>query len=272
LNDKVISKIVYRGEIMRKIISAVEKGIDKLELLAKSILYGKAYRQNRKQYILTNTRSNFTYHRKFAKPYYTDRYHAAGRLGAYFWQDLWAAHHLYEDHPERHYDIGSRIDGFIANVSSFISEVILIDVRPLSQKIPNVTFQCMDATKLENLDDGSISSISSLCALEHFGLGRYGDTVNPEGCFEAFATIQRVLKKGGKAYIAVPIGKEHVEFDAHRIFYASTIVNSFSEMDLVEFAAVHELEDYIEYNIDIHKYDDEYNGGLRFGLFEFVKR
>lgn len=130
----------------------------------------------------------------------------------------------------------------------------------------------MDATKLENMEDNSISSISSLCALEHFGLGRYGDEVNPEGCFEAFDAIQRVLKEGGKAYIAVPIGKEHIEFDAHRIFYASTIIDSFSQMDLVEFATVHDLEDYIEYDIDIHKYDEEYNDGLRFGLFEFVKR
>ena len=53
----------------------------------------------------------------------------------------------------------------------------------------------MDATKLENMEDNSISSISSLCALEHFGLGRYGDEVNPEGCFEAFDAIQRVTVK-----------------------------------------------------------------------------
>lgn len=96
----------------------------------------------------------------------------------------------------------------------------------MERDIPNVTSWCMDATKLENIE-----SISSLCALEHFGLGRYGDDINPEGCFEAFNSIQRVLAPGGRAYIAVPIGKEHVEFDAHRIFYASTIVNSFSGME-----------------------------------------
>ena len=81
------------------------------------------------------------------------------------------------------------------------------------------------------------------------------------------------MKKGCKAYIAVPIGKEHVEFDAYRIFYASTIVENFSQMELLEFAAVHDIEDYIEYNIDIHKYDyEDNNNGLRLGLFEFIKR
>ena len=166
---------------MKRVIRIIEKGIDKFELWVKSIIYGKAYRQNKKIYIAMNKRPNFMYHRSLAKPCYTDRYHSAGRLGAYFWQDLWAAQHLCKDNVKKHYDIGSRIDGFIAHVSSFIPEVVLIDVRPLNKKIPNVTFECMDAT-------------------------------------------------------------------------------------------VHDLEDYIEYDIDIHKYDEEYNDGLRFGLFEFVKR
>ncbi|HAP19660.1 MAG TPA: hypothetical protein DCR27_00100 [Lachnospiraceae bacterium] len=258
---------------MHGLLKKAYKLVEFMEFIVKKIFFGKVYESNKKLYIKMNTRSSFSYNPKYAKPCYTDRYKQAGRLGAYFWQDLWAAQHLSKDCPLCHYDIGSRIDGFVGHISCFVKKVVLIDVRPLDKEIPNVTYWCMDATRLENMEDESISSISSLCALEHFGLGRYGDTINPEGCFEAFQSIQRVLKKGGKAYIAVPIGKEHVEFDAHRIFYASTIVESFSEMELTEFAAVHDLEDYIEYNIDIHKYDEEMNnGGLRFGLFAFEKR
>lgn len=259
--------------MLNKVLSKINILMTKTEMFVKRLLYGKVYAANKKIYIEKNTRKNFAYSKKYEKPCYTDRYKQAGNLGAYFWQDLWAAQHIYKDKPTQHFDIGSRIDGFVAHVSCFVENVVLIDVRPLDRKIPNVTYQCMDATRLENIADESIESLSSLCALEHFGLGRYGDEINPEGCFEAFEAIQRVLKSGGKAYIAVPIGKEHVEFDAHRIFYASTIVESFSKMKLVEFAAVHDLDDYIEYNIDIHKYDQESdNGGLRFGLFEFVKK
>lgn len=241
------------------------------EMQMKKVLFGKEYKRNRELYEKLNTREEFNYNKEYARPCYSDRYKQAGSLGAYFWQDLWAARHIYEDAPKKHIDIGSRIDGFIGHISCFVEDVQLIDVRPLDKNIPNVTYWCMDATKLENIESESISSISSLCALEHFGLGRYGDDINPEGCFEAIDSIQRVIKKGGKAYIAVPIGKEHLEFDAHRIFQASTIVECFSQMELVEFAAVHDVEDYIEYNIDIHKYDDEWNNGLRFGLFMFVK-
>lgn len=239
----------------------------------RKMLYGRAYKIDKEIYINKNRRKNFEYHKKFEMPFYTDRYQEAGALGAYFWQDLWAARHLYKDKPREHYDIGSRIDGFIGHISCFIEKIVLIDVRPLEKKIPNVTYKCMDATRLEKFPDASIDSISSLCALEHFGLGRYGDTVNPEGCFEAFAAIQRVLKPGGKAYIAVPIGKEHLEFNAHRIFYAQTIIACFSEMKLLEFSTVHDSEDYIEYNVDVHKYDqEEDNKGMRFGLFAFEKK
>ena len=73
---------------MKRVIRIIEKGIDKFELWVKSIIYGKAYRQNKKIYIAMNKRPNFMYHRSLAKPCYTDRYHSAGRLGAYFWQDL----------------------------------------------------------------------------------------------------------------------------------------------------------------------------------------
>lgn len=258
---------------MRGNFNFVSEILFNVKQFLRKLLYGRAYRADKKAYIKANKRKSFEYHKKFERPFYIDRYQEAGALGAYFWQDLWAARHLYQDMPKEHYDIGSRIDGFIGHISCFLEKITLIDVRPLDKQIPNVTYICMDATRLEKFQDESIDSISSLCALEHFGLGRYGDRVNPEGCFEAFSAIQRVLKPGGKAYIAVPIGKEHLEFNAHRVFYAQTIVDCFADMRLLEFSTVHDSEDYIEYNIDIHKYDqEEDNKGMRFGLFAFEKK
>lgn len=61
------------------------------------LLYGRQFKEDKGNYIRLNQRKNFEYLKKFEKPYYTDRYHVAGHLGAYFWQDLWAARHLFED-------------------------------------------------------------------------------------------------------------------------------------------------------------------------------
>ena len=127
-----------------------------------------------------------------------------------------------------------------------------------------------DATSLCQISDESIGSMSALCSLEHFGLGRYGDPVDPEACFRCFDNIQKKLKKGGRLYISLPIGKERVEFNAHRVFYASTIIDCFHMLHLEEFSCTSQGE--IEYDVDIHKYDcDPHNGEWRYGLFSFIK-
>lgn len=169
-----------------------------------------------------------------------------------------------------HYDIGSRLDGFIAHVLSYGIPVHMIDIRPFPTKIAGLDTVVADATNLDIFADNSIESLSALCSLEHFGLGRYGDTVDPEACFKCFDSIQKKLKTGGHLYISVPIGQERVEFNAHRVFYPSTILECFSELNLVEFSCADNTE--IEKNVDIHKYDNECNiRKARFGLFHLKK-
>jgi len=234
--------------------------------------FNKDFRDDEKIYNSLYIGDTFKIDANLLYPCLNDKNVPAGALGSYFWQDLWAAKHIFNDNPKKHYDIGSRIDGFIGHLSSFRESIILIDIRPLNKKIPGVEFTQADATNLESIPDDSIESLSSLCALEHFGLGRYGDSVDPYACFKAFSAIQRKIKKGGKIYISVPIGKEHLEFNAHRVFYAETIIKSFNKMKLLELSYINPSVDQIEYNIDIHKYDNDSKfGGSNFGLFVFEK-
>ena len=234
--------------------------------------YMKLFKKDMKQYQLLNKNKNFLIEKKYLYPCIYDKAENAGFLGPYFWQDLWASTLITEDNPEIHYDIGSRVDGFIAHLACQKKKIVLIDIRPLESKIDGVDFIQSDATNLENIENENIESLSALCSLEHFGLGRYGDPVDPNACFKAFKSIQRVMKSGGKIYISVPIGIEHLEFNAHRVFYPSTIVESFNELELQEFSVINEYCKEIEYNVDIHKYDNELGeGGLKFGLFYFKK-
>ena len=146
----------------------------------------------------------------------------------------------------------------------------MIDVREFPGKIEQLHTIVDDATSLHQIPDESIESISALCSLEHFGLGRYGDKIDPEACFKCFDNIQRKMKQGGRLYLALPVGKERVEFNAHRVFYAKTIINCFSSLTLEEYSCAAEGE--IEYNVDIDKYDDDrHNGEYRYGLFAFLK-
>lgn len=236
-------------------------------------LSGSFYEKDVELYTALNTRESFQIQEKYKWPVIEDRYGQAGVLGNYFWQDLWAAKLVHKSGVRNHFEIGSRIDGFIAHLLAMGIEVSLIDIRPFPGEVEHLHTVVDDATSLSNIDDASIESMSALCSLEHFGLGRYGDPIDPEACFKCFNEIQRVMKKGGNLYISVPVGKERVEFNAHRVFYASTIIESFQDMELKEYSCTVEGGQNIRYNVAVHQYDeDSHHGNYRYGLFHFVKK
>ncbi|GHT01867.1 hypothetical protein AGMMS50276_30880 [Synergistales bacterium] len=212
-------------------------------------------------------------------PIVTDWSDNAGFLSYYFWQDLWAAKKIFERKPSSHFDIASRIDGFVAHLLTFMP-VTLIDIRPLPYEIEGLDFVCTDATDMSVIKDDCIESLSSLCAIEHFGLGRYGDPIDPEACFKAMSEMERVLSPGGRLYIAVPVGVEGVRFNAHRIFYPRTIISALSRLSLLDFSVVDTRSSsymntqlgiqYMEH-ADPADYENEQNDEELIGLFEFEK-
>jgi SAM-dependent methyltransferase len=170
-------------------------------------------------------------------PIYDIHKNAGTASGIYFHQDLWAAKKIFEAEPEFHVDVGSRIDGFIAHLLTF-TEVKYVDIRPLESKLPNLEFIQSDATKMENFDDDSVESLSSLNVAEHFGLGRYGDPIDPEGSVKFIKSLQRVLSYNGRLYFSVPIGEERVVFNAHRVFNPVDIIKQFDKLTLISFSAI----------------------------------
>lgn len=150
----------------------------------------------------------------------------------YFWQDLHVARKIYLARPRVHVDIGSRVDGFVAHIATF-REVQVFDIRPLSTLIPGVEFRQADLTCLSEPYFDYCDSLSSLHALEHFGLGRYGDPVDPQGYKTGLANMARMLQSGGVFYLAVPVGRECVEFNAHRVFEPCALVQLAASSSLV---------------------------------------
>lgn len=156
-------------------------------------------------------------------PVITDFTSSAGNSrGCYFHQDLIAAQKIFAVSPNKHIDVGSRIDGFVANVASF-REIEVFDIRPYGGKLaPNIKFVQADlmCSNLESYSD----SVSCLHALEHFGLGRYGDTISIDGHIIGFSNIMNLLTRGGRAYLSYPVSAcEVIEFNSQRIFTLSSI-------------------------------------------------
>ena len=152
-------------------------------------------------------------------PITTDRRAQSGTAsGHYFHQDLLVASEIERIRPRNHIDIGSRVDGFVAHVASFMP-ISVIDVRPLTSSHPNITFQLGDISNSASLDGLMADSISCLHALEHVGLGRYGDELNYDGWRLGLDNLFGLLEQDGLLYVSVPTGREQgVEFNAHRIF------------------------------------------------------
>lgn len=176
----------------------------------------------------------------FCAPCTTDWYESCGNTcSPYFAQDLWVAQKIFESRPSRHIDVGSRIDGFIAHVASF-RVVEEIDIRPSPMQIKNVVFRQADFMKILPPDlVECCDSASCLHALEHFGLGRYGDPLNPNGHLIGLDNLWRLLKRGGKLYLSVPIGRTRVEFNSQRVFSVEYILNMLADrFSLVGFSYI----------------------------------
>ena len=195
-------------------------------------------------------------------PQLYDRYDECGNIPKhYFLQDLWAATKIYANQVWMHYDLGSRLDGFIAHILPF-QKVTMIDIRPLHCLIENLYFVEADFLKTP-FKDNSINSISALHSVEHIGLGRYGDKVEPNSWRDVIQEMKRITAVGGNIYFSVPIGRERVCFNAHRVFNPFTILAEFgSDFELVEFSAIND-EDIFMGNADMKQFENaEYSCGL----------
>lgn len=174
----------------------------------------------------TRFRKDYTGRMTFM-PCLHDRYEEGGTTKSeYFWQDLLVARWIFEAQPQQHVDVGSRVDGFVAHVASY-REIEVFDVRPITTQIPGVVFKQADLMQSDTLlaaRGGYCDSLSCLHALEHFGLGRYGDPIAPHGYERGIANMAKLLKPGGRFYLSTPIGRERVEFNANRVFDPRTII------------------------------------------------
>lgn len=162
--------------------------------------------------------------------------------GHYFHQDLLVAGYIHEAKPVRHVDIGSRIDGFVTHVAAF-REIEVIDIRRMEALPYRIKFLQADLMKSDPELFECCDSLSCLHAIEHFGLGRYGDPVDPDGHLRGFANLIKMLKPDGKMYISFPIGQPRVEFNAHRVFGPGDILSwhGSERLELVNFDFVDDL-------------------------------
>ena len=153
----------------------------------------------------------------------------------YLYQDSWAAQRVAEYAPARHVDVGSRVD-YVCFLTA-ITQVAFVDIRPLTATVEGLESIAGSLMALP-FEDHSLESVSCLHVVEHIGLGRYGDPLDPHGSRKAMAELQRVVAPGGHLLFSTVVGSPRVCFNAHRIFDPRELREQFSELELAEFAGV----------------------------------
>jgi len=199
---------------------------------------------------------------------------AGNANGHYFHQDLLVASLIHAHNPKRHIDIGSRIDGFVAHVAAF-RKIEVMDVRALeSTGHPNIEFLQADLMRSDSAQAAITDSISCLHAIEHFGLGRYGDPLDPMGHLKGFRNMLSMLKVDGRFYISFPIGKSNeVHFNAHRVFHPKDVLGWASEEGSIVLKRFDYVDDTgnIHFNVDLQNNMPEVVHGCGIYTFEKVR-
>ena len=183
----------------------------------------------------------------------------------YFYQGAWLARRVNTSKVVKHVDIGSSV--LTMSVLSAQVETLFVDYRPLKASLSGLTSIAGNILDLP-FSEASINSLSCMHVIEHIGLGRYGDPIDPLGSIKAALELQRVVSPSGNLFLTLPIGRERICFNAHRVHSPLTVLKLFPEMELMEFCYVDDAGEYHENQLVDIATDLEYGCGM----FHFQKR
>ena len=207
-------------------------------------------------------------------PVLRERFETNGDMKShYFHEDLVVAQRVFENKPQKHVDVGSRVDGFVAHIATF-REVEVFDIRPQQTIVKNMKFVTADFMNISPALHNYTDSLSSLNVIEHFGLGRYGDPIDVNGHLKGLENMYKVLKPGGKFYFSTPIGRQRIEFNAHRVFDLEYLLRIFEPHYVIDRFS------YVDDKGDLHDGITLPGDGIRnnfgcwfgFAIFEMTKR
>lgn len=153
---------------------------------------------------------------------------------SYILHTAWAARILAQTKPAVHYDFSSSMY-FSTIVSAFIP-VIFYEFQPVDLKLSQFLSLQADLTNLNNFHQ--VNSVSCLHVLEHLGLGRYGDKIDPLGDKKAADGLTEILSSNGDLLIVVPVGKPILRFNSARTYSYEMVLNLFDKLNLMEFSLI----------------------------------
>lgn len=209
--------------------------------------------------------ARFSVNYKDVYPCLTDKMKTTPFDQHYTYHPAWAARILAATKPQYHVDFSS-ILYFGTMLSAFIP-VKFYDYRPADIHLDGWEGRFADLCKLD-IADNEFESVSCMHTVEHIGLGRYGDKIDPAGDIKAVKELMRITKPGGTILFVTPVGRPRIEFNGHRIYSFELVTGMFEGCELAEFSLIPDAGGLIR-NADPALVKDQHYGC---GCFWFKKR
>jgi SAM-dependent methyltransferase len=223
----MIKKIIKRIPFSISVYERLKKVIKYFTYVAEFARFSRLQKKTQKRFSLLAWKNRY--------PCLSDNTSATAFDAHYIYHPAWAARIVSQIHPLVHVDISSTLN-FCAIVSAFVP-VEFYDYRPAKLNLDNLECKHGDLMKLP-FENESIESISCMHVVEHIGLGRYGDSLDPDGDLKAIAELKRVLARGGSLLFVTPMGAPRIQYNAHRIYSYDQIAAYFGNLHIEQFALV----------------------------------
>jgi len=109
--------------------------------------------------------------------------------------------------------MGSTVPWYEAVVLAYGGKPVTIEYNKIVSTHPDT--RTMTVAEYE-ANPELFDAILSISSYEHDGLGRYGDPINPVGDLIAMEKPKKMLVPGGLLFLAVPVAKDLLYWNAHR--------------------------------------------------------
>lgn len=137
--------------------------------------------------------------------------------GQYKKTDTWLYEALdkYSIHRKKVAVMGSTSPWYEAICMNYGGNCTTIEYNPIFSECPELrVISPLEYQKNPELFDAALS----ISSFEHDGLGRYGDPLNPDGDLKAMDQLRSMLHPGSLVYLSIPLGKDTLVWNLHRIY------------------------------------------------------
>ncbi len=141
------------------------------------------------------------------------------------------------------YEIRNKKVAVVGSLMPWIEAMLLNNnniVTTVEYNVPIVNFTNLNATSYWDFQktDEMYDCIITFSSVEHSGLGRYGDPLDPDGDIKTMYDIHKNLKENGLLLWGAPVGHDALVWNEHRVYGKLRLPLLFQNFDEVEWVAV----------------------------------